>query len=55
MPIVKWPYTQKGIEDAKKAARMHGGTYVPSGKRAAPPSRKAPRRGGAKNKKKGRS
>jgi len=28
MPTVKWPYTEKGIADAKKAAKMHGGTFV---------------------------
>ena len=28
MPTVKWPYTEKGIADAKKAAKMHGGTYI---------------------------
>ena len=28
MPTVKWPYTEKGIANAKKAAKMHGGTYI---------------------------
>jgi len=28
MPIVKWPYTDKGEDDAKKAAKRFGGTFV---------------------------
>ena len=28
MPTVKWPYNEKGIANAKKAAKMHGGTYI---------------------------
>ena len=28
MPTVKWPYNDKGIANAKKAAKMHGGTYI---------------------------
>ena len=28
MPTVKWHYTEKGIANAKKAAKMHGGTYI---------------------------
>ena len=28
MPTVKWPYNDKGEKDAKKAAKMFGGTFV---------------------------
>ena len=28
MPTVKWPYNDKGEDDAKKAAKMFGGTFV---------------------------
>tara|TARA_R110000744_G_scaffold285418_1_gene396817 strand:- start:189 stop:377 length:189 start_codon:yes stop_codon:yes gene_type:complete len=29
MPIVKFPYTKKGEENAKAAAKMHDGKYMP--------------------------
>ena len=28
MPTVRWPYNDKGEDNAKKAAKMFGGTFV---------------------------
>ena len=46
MPTVKWPYTEKGEDLAKKAAERFGGTFVSDKKSKPKPKGKGKGKGG---------